>query len=127
MILNLKSLSRICFALMFVMLSLSVSSQSKTERSYTSFAKSGDLILYEKEVYPNPKSFVSVTKYYFTYKTSDEVYDLTKYNLKKVFITNTEFCEAIEQYFNSDTELPKYDANFKQYTLIRLYIKHINK
>lgn len=124
MILNVKSLSRICFALMFAMLSLSVSSQSKAGKSYTPFAKSGDFILYEKEIYPNPKSFVSVTKYYFTYKTTEEVYELTKYNLKKVFFANTEFCEAIEQYFSSDVELPKYDANFKQYTLIRLYNKY---
>lgn len=127
MILNVKSLSRICFALMFAMLSLSVSSQSKAGKSYTPFAKSGDFILYEKEVYPNPKSFVSVTKYYFSYKTSDEAYELTKFNLKKVFIKNPDFCDAIEQYFNSDAELPKYDLNFKQYTLIRLYNKYINK
>lgn len=127
MILNVKSLNRICFALMFALLSLSVSSQSKTGKSYTAFVKSGDFILYEKEIYPNPKSFVSVTKYYFTYKNNEDAYELTKYNLKRVFINNIEFCEAIEQYFSSDAELPKYDANFKQYTLIRLYIKYNKK
>lgn len=113
-----------CFALLVVILFMSNCSSIRSfshSSNYKVLGRSNDFCLYEKEIYPNKKSFIPESKYFFSYKNSDTLYELSISNLKSVFKYNIAFKSALDQYFHSEKELIKYDTSERNYTLILLY------
>ena len=69
----------------------------------------------------------TVRKYFFSVGSSGPVLTLTRENLKRAFLENHRFHDAIDQTFTSDTDLAQYDAFHKMFKVNRLLIASIDR
>jgi len=67
------------------------------------------------------KNSHSVMHYYFSENAASPIYELSKSNLKEVFLKDVSFIELLNVYFDSDKDLAAYDNINKGYMLNHVY------
>jgi hypothetical protein len=101
--------------------------QQKNERVFENnnylLLNSGEQIpIYKREVFIGGKGFQTRIQYYFSKDSVSAIFPLTIQNLKTVFADNVSFCEWLDIYFRSDSELLRYDNFKKMYFLNKVYL-----
>lgn len=84
-----------------------------------------NILLYRRFVTTSPIVNPTVKAeefYYFSKDAGSEVLPLSIDNLKRVYIRDQKFIEAINKYFQKDEQLTSYDEKRKTYTLSRLFL-----
>ena len=83
---------------------------------------SDNILLYSKSSLEGGlKNKHLVTNYYFSANANSPIYELTKWNLKTVFINDISFQKLLDIHFQNDNELTAYDSHNKTYDLNRIY------
>jgi len=83
---------------------------------------SSNIILYSKSTLEGDlKNKHLVLIYYFSATADSPVYELTKWNLKSVFINDVPFQKLLDVHFQSDNELSAYNSQSKTYDLNHIY------
>jgi len=83
---------------------------------------SSNIILYSKSTLEGDlKNKHLVLTYYFSATADSPVYELTKWNLKSVFINDVPFQKLLDVHFQSDNELSAYNSQSKTYDLNHIY------
>ena len=84
--------------------------------------QSPNIILYSKtSIEGDLKNKHLVVNYYFSATANSPVYELTKWNLKSVFINDITFQKLLDVHFQSDNELTAYNSQSKTYDLNHIY------
>ena len=83
---------------------------------------SDNILLYSKSSLEGGlKNKHLVTSYYFSANANSPIYELSKWNLKTVFINDISFQKLLDVHFQNDNELTAYDSHNKTYDLNRIY------
>ena len=86
------------------------------------------ILLYSITTIVNPKGNQTAINYYFSVTASSAIYPLTKLNLKRAFLNDSNFHELIDVYFKTDSDLLTYDSFYNQFKINRIYqIKQFRK
>lgn len=105
----------------------SITSATTTKaKGYTMLNKEGPVTIYKFENNSKPPKGTDkyTPKYFFTIASSHVLQPLTKENLKKAFLENHPFHDALDATFNSDENLSQYDAFHKMYKINRILKEH---
>lgn len=84
-----------------------------------------NILLYRRVVATSPIVNPTVKAeefYYFSKDAGSEVFSLSIDNLKRVYIRDQKFIDAINKYFQKDEQLTSYDDKRNTYTLNRLLL-----
>lgn len=81
---------------------------------------------YEHKAHSAKEAEKYASRYYFQIPASNEVFPLTKMNLKKAFPSNHGFHDALDARFDQDSELSAYDSFHKMYKLNWIYKNHLD-
>lgn len=76
-----------------------------------------EILIYRHQVTKPPSGRTNVTNYYFSVGKEGKVMKLTFKNLKAVFAGNTGFLNLVEIKFKYNTDLAKYDEEFRKYSI----------
>lgn len=89
-------------------------------RQYTLLNPCEEILLYKYEVKENKWTIYS---YYFSKNLDSPVLKLTKENLKLAYPDDVEFHKKLDQIFNNDSQLSRFDGLYNMYLVNWLFAK----